>query len=277
MVKAKGASMRMGSARRPDNFSRNDADMPGPGNYMTTTDTFGKNVKGAATMGSKHKTVVNNTPGPGAYATSNADKLRGSKSSMGKIGTTKRADIWESQTKSAKNQPGPGNYIGSTDTFGKSVKGAATMGSKHREMRNENPGPGHYNNSHTQSMRAIASYGKIGTTKRQDLWSGTDKSVPGPGAHTQSYSSFANTKGSTNFGSGRKEVRNNNPGPGQYQGDRQLTSTKSAAVRIGSTKRPELWQGEAGDVPGPGNYMGDTNTFGKSVKGAATMGSKYKP
>ncbi len=102
--------------------------------------------------------------------------------------------------------------------------------------------------------------------------------MPGPGHHTQSYSSFGNTKNNTHFGSGRKDSRNNNPGPGQYnEMGRNLTSNKSQSIRFGSTSRPDLWQKDTkNDLPGPGNYMDETNTFGKAAKGYANMGSKHR-
>jgi len=58
------------------------------------------------------------------------------------------------------------------------------------------------------NLKATKSYVKIGTTKRKDLWGVEGRnleSTPGPGHHTVSYSSFANVKGSANFGCGRKE------------------------------------------------------------------------
>ena len=123
----------------------------------------------------------------------------------------------------------------STDTFGKNVKGAATMGSKHKPEQNLNPGPGQYEDK--INLKANPSNFKIGTTKRTDLWGVEGKnleSTPGPGHHTLSYSSFANVKGSTNFGCGRKEQKNFNPGPGHYDNASKQLMTKSASVRIGS-------------------------------------------
>ena len=40
--------------------------------------------------------------------------------------------------------PGPGNYVADNNTFGKAVKGVASMGSKYKAERNTNPGPGNY-------------------------------------------------------------------------------------------------------------------------------------
>ena len=60
-----------------------------------------------------------------------------------RIGSTKRPDLWEKDTKN--DIPGPGLYVSDTNTFGKAAKGgAANMGSKYKTARNDNPGPGQY-------------------------------------------------------------------------------------------------------------------------------------
>ena len=65
----KGANAKIGNTKRPDNFTNKDgAAMPGPGGYLNSTNTFGKNTKGAATMGSKYKPTKNDNPGPGQYS-----------------------------------------------------------------------------------------------------------------------------------------------------------------------------------------------------------------
>ena len=80
------------------------------------------------------------------------------------------------------------------------------------------------------------------------------------------------------MGSKYKPVRNDNPGPGQYSGDAaRVKSAKSVNCKIGTTKRPDIWEKDAKkDLPGPGNYLSSTSTFG-NTKGVANMGSKYKP
>jgi len=83
-----------------------------------------------------------------------------------------------------REMPGPGNYAANEYTFGKNVKGAASMGSKHRQERNLNPGPGQYEAQAHKTMRPTSSYGKIGTVKRSDLWGvekATKEGMPGPG------------------------------------------------------------------------------------------------
>lgn len=97
LTKNKGASVKIGTTKRPENFTNSQKDLPGPGNYIESTDTFGKNLKGAATMGSKYKTIVSETPGPGQYS-GEANNLKSSKVNC-KIGTTKRPDIWAKEAK----------------------------------------------------------------------------------------------------------------------------------------------------------------------------------
>ena len=165
-------------------------------------------------MGSKYKPTVSSTPGPGQYADEQNYYAKGKSS---KIGSTSRPDIWRNESKN--DAPGPGNYMETLGTFGKNVKGLATMGSKHKSVQNLTPGPGSYDAGAHKTMRPTSSYGKIGTTKKPDLW-GTDKQTlearPGPGHHhSASQSLFGQTKGGS-FGltSSRKDIKNSNPGPG---------------------------------------------------------------
>lgn len=117
------------------------------------------------------------------------------------------------------------------------------MGSKHKAEKNSNPGPGQYE----KSVNSKITQGKIGSTKRADLW-GAEKSrlnaTPGPGHQDGTYTSFGNTKGGNKaFGNGRKEVYNNNPGPGQYsENDRIKSAGQNNSVRIGTTARPDIWE-----------------------------------
>ena len=83
-----------------------------------------------------------------------------------RIGLTKRPDIWEGQTK--RDAPGPGNYQ-DNNQFGKSVKGAATMGSKYKPLKNQNPGPGQYT-SDVNLVKTSTANGKISQAQREDIW-----------------------------------------------------------------------------------------------------------
>ena len=100
----------------------------------------------------------------------------------------------------------------------------------------------------------------------------------GPAYTVRSSFDNAKNKGAT-IGVPRKEKINDTPGPGSYSNSNVINMVKSkgASVRIGQTKRPDNFTKNQSDLPGPGNYGADTNTFGKNMKGTATMGSKYRP
>ena len=142
MVKSTGASVRIGMTKRPDNFTRKEvAGLPGPGTHSTDNLTFGKGVKGSIqTKSQKMKPIRNDNPGPGQY-TQDVNKVKPTKSTAGKIGTTQRPDIWADSVKVARENPSPGNYA-DKPAFGKGVKGVANMGSKYKSTKNDNPGPG---------------------------------------------------------------------------------------------------------------------------------------
>ena len=60
-----------------------------------------------------------------------------------KFGSSKRNDI---VPKTASELPGPGNYSGFEDKFGKGPK--VTLGGKPKDLnKNQNPGPGSYDNN----------------------------------------------------------------------------------------------------------------------------------
>jgi len=69
VIQKTNGSVRIGSAKRQELWNeKQGSQLPGPGNYVSNTNTFGLSVKGAANMGSKHKPEVNQNPGPGQYA-----------------------------------------------------------------------------------------------------------------------------------------------------------------------------------------------------------------
>ena len=63
-----GASARIGSAKREDIWKNSQNELPGPGNYISETNTFGQAARGIASMGSKYKPEKNSNPGPGQYS-----------------------------------------------------------------------------------------------------------------------------------------------------------------------------------------------------------------
>lgn len=109
------------------------------------------------------------------------------------------------------------------------------MGSKHRVEINLNPGPGQYDNDPSKLKPNASGSVRIGSAKRQELWSeskGAD--MPGPGLYVSDTNTFGKAaKGAANMGSKYKPEVNYNPGPGQYvvndsptkkQGDNQRIS-----------------------------------------------------
>lgn len=146
----------MGNTKRKDNFTtKGGADMPGPGNYGDTYSSFSKTQK--IPLGGKYKNMVSETPGPGSYAANDNDRSRKGAT----MGTQARKDPFEASKKAAAQLPGPGNYVESTDTFGKG-KGTG-FGSKYKESKNSNPGPGQYD-ADKNKLKGQTATAKMGTT-----------------------------------------------------------------------------------------------------------------
>ena len=123
-LKGAGAG-RIGNTKRKDHFtSKGVADLPGPGNYGEAYSSFSKTQK--IPLGGKYKTLVNETPGPGSYVAQEPDRQR----KGGTMGTQARKDPFEASKRAAAEQPGPGNYVENTDTFGKGK--AVGFGSKYK-------------------------------------------------------------------------------------------------------------------------------------------------
>lgn len=76
--------------------------------------------------------------------------------------------------------PGPGNYDGDYNVFGKNGVAVSIRG-KQKEMRDSGiPGPGAYDKNYelTKSKQSAA---KIGSSKRTDIVSKSLLEMPGPG------------------------------------------------------------------------------------------------
>ena len=257
MVKSKGTSVRISTAKRPDNFVKTQGDTPGPGNYMASTGTFGKSVRGAATMGAKYKPTRNYNPGPGSY---NADaaktKLRPG-TSTAKIGTTKRKDLWIPEDKNALGAPGPGTHTQSYSSFSQTKNKFSFAGGR-KEKRNDNPGPGQYNLPDKKLSQSNSAAVKIGLQKKPELWQDSTKNdLPGPGNYMATTGTFGKSvKGAATMGAKYKPERNDNPGPGTYASNNSPMKASTASVRISRAQRKELWENEVkNQAPGPGNYQ----------------------
>lgn len=68
-----------------------------------------------------------------------------------------------------------------------------------------------------------------------------------------------------------------NPGPGQYDADRNRFKAQGATAKMGTSSRADLWGADKKKTeatPGPGNF-GDTYSSFKAGKGVP-FGGKYK-
>ena len=152
------------------------------------------------------------------------------------------------------------------------------MGSKYKPERNDNPGPGQYNADANKNKKSAPNT-KLAKADRQDLWDAETKDDrPGPGQYVDETNTFGKAAKGANMGSKYKAEVNQNPGPGQYTVNDDVTKTGSSNQRMPKAKRQEIWESQTkNDVPGPGNYSENTSSFAHIKGGAAGMGSKYRP
>ena len=120
-------------------------------------------------------------------------------------------------------------------------------------------------------------HGKIGTSgQSRDPFAVQRKKAadqPGPGGYLNDTSTFKN-KGNAGFGSKYKSQTTLTPGPGQYDTGAKVKGVAAANAKIGTSKRPDLWNKAKEDAPGPADFGENYSSF-KNGKGA-NMGGKYK-
>jgi hypothetical protein len=119
---------------------------------------------------SRGKAAKSDTPGPGSYAASSAERTVIPKWSMG---TGQRNKLYETG-----NTPGPGSYIyGSTFTGPRYHFG----GKNSQSMRTFSPGPGQYT-PNVNSQKRLVTYKFTMPGRGLDRGARTD--APGPGSYT---------------------------------------------------------------------------------------------
>ena len=146
-----------------------------------------------------------------------------------------------------------------------------------KPIRNDNPGPGQYTQDVNKVKPAKSTAGKIGTTQRPDIWADSVKVArenPSPGNYADKPAFGKGVKGVANMGSKYKSSKNDNPGPGQYEGaQKQAVRPLSAYGKIGNVRRPDIWENQIKvgmENPSPGNYAVEKQ-FGKGVKGGGMI------
>jgi hypothetical protein len=244
-----------GKEKREDEIVKRRKKIPGPGKYEFCADpirihkpiySFGKQTKG--------RNYSNYTPGPGSYSF---------KEFIGKEAPKKTIGIKYNYSSNDLDiiTPGPGHYDQSNPN--KYLhKNPNTKISKAKritdinDLRNENPGPGQYNDDITLKNILIKNPSwKIGTSKRKSL-DPSDKSFPGVGNYSISgiIGSF-----SPHYTMRIKGIMSNfntdSPGPGTYKNEKMGLYKHYPSWKIGTGKRDEdLRRTIKEGFPGPGKY-----------------------
>ena len=124
------------------------------------------------------------------------------------------------------------------------------------DLRNDNPGPGQYNDDITIKNILIKNHSwKIGSSKRKSLNEG-DKLFPGVGNYTI-YGDLGNNSPhySMRIKGKLSNYENDVPGPGTYKNEKMCLYKHYPSWKIGTGKRDEdLRRIMKNGFPGPGNY-----------------------
>jgi len=116
------------------------SEMPGPGMYTGSLETFGKNGKAVSIRGKPKTDYSTIAPGPGAY-NSKAEFVK-SASQQYKMSRAERSTLL---SKSISEMPGPGMYSGDLHSFGRGAAAVTIQGKYSRDDSTIAPGPGSYN------------------------------------------------------------------------------------------------------------------------------------
>jgi hypothetical protein len=199
--------------------------------------SFGKTSKGFMKTGSN--------PGPGTYQNFGVDYYK-SKAPHWKLGTADRSKSYK------KNVPGPGNYnlsssIGNSQKYTMRPKTGSEF-----DQKKEVPGPGNYNpvvskkNDYAFSMRI------------RPQSASPQMNNPGPGTYSlrKNDSDFLKTH-SAKFGTDGKckdptHTYIKNPGPGNYEFDREKINQTAPKFSFGKEERGN---NNRPKTPGPGTYQ----------------------
>ena len=242
-----------GKEKRDDEIIKRRKKIPGPGKYEYDADplyihkpkyTFGRERK--------NRNYDTFTPGPGSY---------GHKEFIGKEAPKKTIGIKYNLSSNDIVTPGPGHYEQSNSN-NYLHKNPNTKISKAKritdlnDLRNENPGPGQYNDDITiKNILMKNPSWVIGSSKRKSL-NPADKSFPGVGNYTicgkigdsSPYYTMRIKGDMSNF---KTDV----PGPGTYMNEKMGLYKHYPAWKIGTGKRDEDLRRTIKDgFPGPGKY-----------------------
>ena len=242
-----------GKEKREDEIVKRRKMFPGPGKYEFEANSihihkpiysFGKQKKG--------RNDNNNIPGPGSYSY---------KEFIGKEAPKKTIGIKYNLSSNDLITPGPGHYkqLNPNEYLHKNPNTKISKAKRItdlNDLRNDNPGPGQYNDDITIKNILIKNPAwKIGSSKRKSL-NPADKSFPGVGNYTISgnLGNFSphytmRIKGALS------NYENDVPGPGTYKNEKMNLYKHYPSWKIGTGKRGEDLRKIIKDgFPGPGKY-----------------------
>lgn len=240
---------------------------PGPGRYNSTKVDLKKKTP-SYTIGGKLKDLnVNMNPGPGQYdnSFSLSAKLKSTNPTMSKS----NRDIEFNSTSHNKNMlstPGPGRYnVTKAYNYNSPTKTVKISNTKREinKVTNFNPGPGEYINSNDDISPKKHGYSISKSNRFNYKENEVTASLPGPGRYTSksvdkkiAYSFSKNT----NYGND-----NRNPGPGQYDINKNAILSKQPGWKMSTTKRVDL-NLNTSTTPGPGRYKNKDSLFNSKNK-----------
>jgi hypothetical protein len=242
-----------GREKRDDEIVKRRKKIPGPGKYEYNADPlYIHNPNYSFGTQKKNRDYSTFTPGPGSY---------GHKVFIGKEAPKKTIGIKYSYSTSDLITPGPGHYKQSNPNNYLHKNANTKIGKEKRitdlnDLRNENPGPGQYNDDiDIKNILIKNPTWKIGTSKRKSL-KFSDKSFPGVGNYTISGNLGSFSPHYTMRIKGvMSNYMNDVPGPGTYRNEKMGLYKHYPSWKIGTGKRDEdLRRRIKEGFPGPGKY-----------------------
>ena len=246
-------SYKFGKEKRMGLGFANSRYVPGPGNYEYQADILHeKNPKFSFGKGLRSDFKAYKTPGPGQYEYKKYVGNEGPRITMS-------AKLYSSQNiGDRKNVPGPGQYNSTNTNNYRNRFPAYRIGTAQRRGLYNSinyPGPGQYGPDNCINVvRPKTPAWKIGTEQRPELNQG-DRSTPGVGNYNIA-KGLGNGPKYSMLGRGNpNNIRNINPGPGQYNDTFDITKTKNPSWKIGTSVRDDgLKRIKREGLPGPGMY-----------------------
>lgn len=218
---------------------------PGPGRYNMSMTNRPKTPNYSIPHQGRFNNNFSENPGPGTYY-KEIDYITAGGNSYS-IGRSKDRDVFSTKNTS---QVGPGQYQLDGKFNNKQNAASVKIGTSPRKIHvnNEVPGPGQYEPK-IEHVKAKNSGFLISKAKREELFNTSQRENPGPGRYTAKNSEAKGFK----FSQAKPvKVKDNFPGPGQYQQESFINKSTTNVV-FPKTKREDINKTTV-ESPGPGRY-----------------------